>query len=267
MKIDKTIYNIISGYGIGNLPGMYKLFIYLYSLFCGKEIDANGHKFIVTKYSKPRTIMYHLQGHEPHVTTTLESLIKESMIVADVGAALGYFTLIAARGVGENGKVYAIEPDKCVYDDLKKNIEINNYRNVIPIQGAVSDSNKDFDMLAYDDWFDKSWFDKTWFDRKSNLTTVNAITLDSLGVDFDLIKMDIEGYEVEAFRGMKNLLSKGKVKIICEVHPSLISELGYDISEIENILRELGYSAYLIKEDGKLVYTEKIGDAHYLFTK
>lgn len=259
MKTDKTIYNIIRGHKIGNIPGMYKLFIFLYSLFCGKEVDVNGCKFIITKYSKSRTIMYHLQGHEPHITTILKSLLKEGMIVADVGAALGYFTFITAKEVGRKGEVYAIEPDECVFNDLKKNIEINNYENIFPVQTAISDSIDSINMLDF----------KEWINKKEKLSTVKTITLDSLKIDFDLIKMDIEGYEVDALKGMKNILHEGKVKIICEIHPKEISVLGYNVKDIQNLLAQYNYSIHLINKKGELELKNNISNdyAHYLFTK
>jgi len=61
------------------------------------------------------------------------------MVVVDVGAALGYYTLIAAKRVGQEGKVYAFEPDPSVFKDLIKNIKINGWTNVYPFQMALSE--------------------------------------------------------------------------------------------------------------------------------
>lgn len=71
-------------------------------------------------------------------------------------------------------------------------------------------------------------------------------------------------------RGMKNILAKGKVKIICEVHPSQLSSLGYSSEEIVDLLRQYNYNIYLISEKG-LIPTTSLVDVgtqrHYLFTK
>ena len=68
-----------------------------------------------------------------------------------------------------------------------------------------------------------------------------------------LLIIDVEGGELEVLRGMKNLLAKGKVKIICEVHLTLLSSLGYSTQEITKLLSQYGYNIcyniYLINKE------------------
>ncbi len=71
-------------------------------------------------------------------------------------------------------------------------------------------------------------------------------------------------------RGMKNLLAKGKVKIICEVHPAQLSSLGYNVKEISEFLSQYNYAVYLIEKEGKLRVIDRMSKdhhAHYLFTR
>jgi len=74
-------------------------------------------------------------------------------------------------------------------------------------------------------------------------------------------------------RGMKKILAKGKVKIICEVHPAQLSSLGYSTKEIEEFLRQYNYNIYLISEEEreqKLILIDEIlkdTRRHYLFMK
>jgi len=75
---------------------------------------------------------------EEHETALFKQLVKKGMVVVDLGAYIGYYTLIAAKIVGETGKVFAFEPEPHNYDLLVKNIEVNGYKNVIPVQKAVS---------------------------------------------------------------------------------------------------------------------------------
>ena len=76
--------------------------------------------------------------HEPIATRLLNQQIKSGMRVIEIGANIGYYTLIAANLVGESGKIYAIEPEPANYALLTKNVEVNGYKNVIPIQKAIS---------------------------------------------------------------------------------------------------------------------------------
>jgi len=70
---------------------------------------------------------------EKYETKLFKKSIKRGMVVLDIGANIGYYTLLAARLVGDEGKVFAFEPDPYNYSLLRKNIEANRYNNVIPM--------------------------------------------------------------------------------------------------------------------------------------
>jgi len=76
--------------------------------------------------------------YEPFITDFFKSEIKKGDVVFDIGANIGYFTLIFAKLVGENGKVFAFEPSPDVFAILQKNVEINGYKNIVLSQKAVS---------------------------------------------------------------------------------------------------------------------------------
>ena len=79
--------------------------------------------------------------HEQFETEVFKKEIEKGDTVLDLGSHIGYYTLIAAELVGEKGKVFAFEPEPTNFVLLKKNIKINNYQNVIPVQKAVSNKN------------------------------------------------------------------------------------------------------------------------------
>jgi len=78
--------------------------------------------------------------YEPVITNLFERLIEPGMVVADVGAHIGYFTLLATRQVDSTRKVYTFEPAPSNYDLLLKNIALNGYENIVPVPKAVSNS-------------------------------------------------------------------------------------------------------------------------------
>jgi len=78
---------------------------------------------------------------EESSTKIFKNSINEGDIVVDVGASIGYFTLLAAKLVGNKGKVFAFEPGPENFKILKKNVEVNKYDNVILEQKSVSDIN------------------------------------------------------------------------------------------------------------------------------
>ena len=265
-KILAYCFNLFEGTGIGKIPGVFWIFSRISSLLFSEIIIDSDQKLYTGGIVGPRTLLalYHNGSHEPHVSSLFCSLLKNGMTVIDVGAFIGYYTLLAAKRVGNSGRVLAFEPSPTAFSLLLKNIKINNWNNIKAFNYAVSDKNgkKIFDLSRLSFAHTKS----------SNTVVVNTVSIDSflhsLSIDdVDLVKIDVEGAELEVLRGMKRILSRGKVKIICEVHPDRLSSLGYSTEDVENILEEYGYEIYLISPDG-LIPTDSIGDtyAHYLFT-
>ena len=70
------------------------------------------------------------------MTALVKRIVRNGDIVVDIGAHIGYYTLIFARLVGPKGKVFAFEPEPNNFNLLIKNIKINGYKNIIPVQKA-----------------------------------------------------------------------------------------------------------------------------------
>jgi len=265
-EILKRGLNLFEGTGIGKIPGVSWISSRISSLLFSEIIIDGDQKLYTGGIVGPRALLalYYNGSHEPHVSSLFCSLLNNGMTVVDVGALIGYYTLLAAKRVGDNGRVLAFEPSPTAFSLLLKNIKINNRNNIKAFKYAVSDKNgkKTFDLSRLSFAHTKS----------SDTIVVNTVFIDSflhsLSIeDVDLVKIDVEGAELEVLRGMRKILSRGKVKIICEVHPDGLSSLGYSNEDVENILKEYSYKIYLISPDG-LIPTDSIGDkyAHYLFT-
>lgn len=82
--------------------------------------------------------VYWLNDFEPEVTEVFLSHVMPGDVVLDIGAHIGYYTVLAARSVGNEGRVIAFEPDPQNYSLLVKNVAKNGYRNVTAVQKAVS---------------------------------------------------------------------------------------------------------------------------------
>ena len=206
-KVLEKCVDIFKGKGLGKIPGIQKTFLRLYSTFSGGTVEIDSQKFCITKYSGDRAILYSLIGHEPHVTNIFCSLIREGMTVVDAGAAFGYYTLLAAKRVGQDGKVYAFEPIPTVFNDLVENVKINGWKNVYLYNMALSDSIGER-IIATDG---SSYFGLRPV-RGVNKVCIKTTRLDYIVDDADLVKIDVEGHEIEVLRGMANILEKGNVK-------------------------------------------------------
>lgn len=139
--------------------------------------------------------------------------IKEGDIIIDVGASIGGYTCKVSKKVGDKGKIIAIEPNPVNYQYLLKNIELNRLNNIIPLNLGVFSIKKELSLIC------KGYGSsvKSTKDIKfgSNAIKIDVDTLDNLlsGLKLEkinLIKMDIEGSEIEAIKGAKNIIKDHK---------------------------------------------------------
>jgi len=174
--------------------------------------------------------------------------IKKGTIVLDIGANIGYYTLILAKLVGKKGKVFAFEPEPENFQLLKKNIEINGYQNVICENIAISNQNGEIDL-----YFSERSIGQHKIYQSSmvseNSIRVKSITLDQYFGDLDMkdkisfIKIDTEGAEYCVINGMKSLLgSNKKLKIMLEFDPIQIKDARTQPKDLLNLLRENGFN-------------------------
>jgi len=228
-------------------------------------IEIDGHKIFLDKLDSLELFLH--GSYEEFETETVKKIIKKNDIVLDVGANIGYLTLIFAKLVGENGKVYAFEPDPTNFDLLKKNVETNGYKNVILVRKALSDKTGKTKLFLSN----KNSGNHMMVDTNENRHSVEIemITGDDYFRDFsnqiNFIKMDIEGAEIDALRGMSSLLQKmNDIKIMIEFAPYWLKNFGYDPLELLSLLNQ--YDFTLSEIDGSRKKIIPI-DSHELIKK
>lgn len=157
--------------------------------------------------------------YEPYVCDVIERIVKPGWICADVGAHIGYITLLLGKVVGKNGKVISFEVVPKNAKLLRKNVELNNFTDRVIVEKlAVTDGANDKVKLSQGR---SSFESKVQGDESTSSTDIQAISLDNYFHDYkrlDLIKMDIEGGEVLAVKGMKRLLAITQPVLILEIH-------------------------------------------------
>jgi hypothetical protein len=195
--------------------------------------NVEGNQMYLSKIGGDSLQLSTLGTFEPFETQILKKEIKKGNFVVDVGASIGYYTLLFAKWTGSKGKVFSFEPSYEKFSILKKNVRMNNYKNVFLVQKYVSNkstNNFEINSISLDDFFGK--YDNT----------------------INLIKMDIEGAEGLAMKGMKMLLEKNKdIKILTEFHTIELRRCGIDPNDFLNNLKQLGFSLYNINEKRKIL--------------
>ncbi|MFC2057184.1 FkbM family methyltransferase [Chloroflexota bacterium] len=203
---------------------------------------------------------YILDTKEEITTQIFKKVVKNGDIVVDLGANMGYFTLLAARLVGNKGNVYAFEPAPANYNMLVKNVDLNEYKNVIANQKAVSDvvgvvklylSDKDIGSHTIRERHDIPQFTES---QSGEFVEVESITLDEFFKDekraVNVIKMDVEGAELLALSGMERVIRQNKnLKMLVEFYPFAMREMGSSPEEfIRQLSEEYGFSIIAIDE-------------------
>ena len=205
--------------------------------------------------------------YEPNQTEIVKKYVHEGDIVIDIGAHVGYYTLLMAQLVGENGKVYSFEPDPVNFQLLKKSVEINGFENVVLIQKAVSNiTDKVKLFLGDDDSAINRIYDAKLGDTKESID-VESITIDEYFKENDelinFIKIDSEGSEVKIVNGMKQFLSRNKeLVMMTEFFPFLIKKSGDEPNQYLKSLEKSGFSLYNILDKNEK--TNKINSENFL---
>lgn len=193
-----------------------------------------------------------LGKYEKETTALVKKTIKPGMAILDIGAHIGYYTRLFSRLAGENGAVYAFEPEEENFKLLERNVKNLGNVKIIRKAAAGEDGFMDF-YRAKNNTGHHSLISSEICREK---TRVPAIALDSFikkenirRVDF--IKIDIEGGEPIAFSGGQNLLSRPALKIVMEFTPENFKSKNEAVDFIKNLRGRFGFSINKIGEGGK----------------
>jgi FkbM family methyltransferase len=158
-----------------------------------------------------------LGWYELRTTELFVKLIKTGWTVVDVGANVGFFTLLAAKLTGEMGRVISFEPDPTSYNLLSKSVERNHFGNVSLFQRAISGT--DGDRSLHLSATHHKGLHSITRDLGGEKITVQSSKLDTIaskmGIgSIDLLKIDVEGAEPEVLEGAGELLAEGRIRNI-----------------------------------------------------
>lgn len=185
---------------------------------------------------------------DPLLTQFLRAELTLGNVFIDIGAHVGYFTLLAAKHVGQDGKVLAMEPNPTVAALLRQNLARSELRNVIVEEVACSDSDSAPKLILY--------IPSDYNVAKASLSERNAgpgtrVEVESKLVDqlvvkhslprVDLIKIDVEGAELAVFRGMKETLARFRPSVVTELNAELLASCESTVNDVKTFMENLGY--------------------------
>ncbi len=187
---------------------------------------------------------------EPDEVALVKKNVFPGSVVIDIGANIGYYTLLFAKLVGAHGHVFAFEPEPANFLLLTKNILLNNYNNVTWVPKAVASSNKRMKLFLCDE---SSGMHRIYPSLVCDQSlSVDAVSLDTFSPlqhkKIDFIKMDIEGAEYMAMYGMQNIIKKNSPKLLTEFSPAALFESGTAPKKYLDLLLNCGYTIYDAQE-------------------
>ncbi len=196
---------------------------------------------------KPRTGRNYLRGEvEPAVQNILADWLRPGMVFYDLGANIGLFSLLAARIAGPSGQVFSFEPDAAVAERLRRNIARNAFSHVTVVNAGVWSATGKMNFIPAG-----AASPDQGTGRIASGNTPAEILCDCVALDDfmegapppDAIKCDVEGAELEVFRGAEKLLMSHRPWILYEVHSEanrracreILARFGYAFEAVDDI--------------------------------
>ena len=205
-----------------------------------------------------------LEKYEPYETQLILRQAKSGDVVVDVGANIGYYTVLLANKVGVAGKVFAFEPDKTNFEILIKNIKTNNLKNVVAVNTAVGSKNgtkvlyKSEENLGDHKLYETLCPSDTSLDppkanafrRAGEKEEVKIIKLDDFlaNTKVDLMKIDTQGWEPEVIEGAKSIIKNYKPTIFFEYSPASYKAAKLDGDKMMKFIKNIYKNIWWIDE-------------------
>ncbi len=212
--------------------------------------DVEGSKMLADPRDEVITPWLKKGVWEPVETALFRSEIHAGDVVVDVGANVGYFTLIASQLVGDTGQVWAFEPDPDAFDLLRRNVELNGYKNVNLVPKALGAEPGTLKLFRHA----TNRGDHRVYDPGDGREAVDVevTTLDKVftaGTKIDVIKIDTQGAECAVAAGASKTLERGTdMAVIMEYTPHYIRQMGQDPQQCLRTIEGYGFSFYEIRE-------------------
>ena len=195
-------------------------------------------------------------SYDPGVTAVIDQLSGGTFI--DIGANVGFLTVRAAKRLGNQGRVIALEPHPLRYEFLRNNVQLNGLQNVISLRCAAGAETGRAVIHEPDSSFGPHPLDVSLSPIGGRPIDIEIRTFDSLADELDLgelalIKIDVEGFEPEVVHGMSKTLRAQRVPVIFEAlspgalaqTSGLLTKIGYRIKQIDqsNYLAEVPHAS------------------------
>jgi FkbM family methyltransferase len=189
--------------------------------------------------------------YEEATGQVIKTLLKPGDTFVDIGANVGYFTLLASDAVGPTGRVFAFEPVPTTREALLTNVQLNDAENVTCRSEAAADRDGEATFFV-GPTNHRGISSLRPLEQRSEVLQVKLARLDDLLPPgrVGMVKVDVEGAEELALRGMEGRLRNDRPDLVVEVTDSFLRQMGTTAVGLCGYLAELGYRGYIIGAKG-----------------
>jgi len=213
-------------------------------------VRLNKGFFMKLDLADPEQLKVYFYGHyhERYEADLVQRLLEDDDVFWDVGANVGYFTLVAATALANLGQIVAFEPGKNAYARLTENLSLNPYQNILTYPVAVSDREGEAVLHVAGDIADSSASLYQAGDTQAGQEVCRTVALDHL-LDSQglrpphLIKLDAEGAELAVLQGAAGLINDSPPLWLMEMEEKNLRAAGASKAAVAHFLTGCGYRA------------------------
>lgn len=217
---------------------------------------SSGARLAVDTQDLIQRYVYLFGVWEPHMTRWLRGRLRPGDAFVDVGANIGYYSLLASRLVGERGRVVAVEASPAFHGRLLDHVRLNGCPNVRAVNAGVSDSARTLTFVLASSHNLGSNSIVPYDGSAESSFEIEARSLPDLLEPEEIararvIKIDVEGAEGSVVRGLEPILDQLRpdAEITVEVTPDRMAKLGDSADELIETMRRHGFHVYRLAND------------------
>lgn len=200
-----------------------------------------------------RNLIVHACWDEP-IATVMREAIEPGATVVDIGANIGYFSLLAASLCGPEGRVLCVEPSQRNLSRLCEHLWMNRVGIATVLSTAAGRASgwADVAFPTYNNAGAATLRPVRTVQTQRTLVLALDDVFEAHGLDPQFIKLDVEGYELEALRGMERTLRRCTPIVVCELTDGFLRELDQTANELLGYMEGLGYRCHVISVDANV---------------
>ena len=262
---NRLIEKLSKGKGYGKKKSTQKILKFFDKLFRSDKVVVNGNLMYLPKKGFSEYSTKGIYGKLD--TMVVEKLVNQGDYVIDIGAAIGYFTLILARKAGVEGLVISFEPKEDRFRLLEKNTQVNKYNNVKLEQKAILSKNfQSGFFIEQNDVAGLKYFSDSESIKKNELHTMEVVSIDldeylenkKILQKISFIKIGVDGPELSILQSSERLLQNDNLKIFIEWDQNTSKACGCEPKDIVDIF---------LKNNFKIFYPDYNKNKYYQISK